>query len=208
MSTDALIKKIIANYSNVMQENLLTGNLNDNVKNIIIQKTEELKKNNIIIDQSKSLTIYELEDKATKLKEEQPTLGLIVIDYLGLISSGKNQYNKNYRYLEIQEYTRRIHELARKLNVAIVLLCQLNRKTEERGDRPLLSDLRESGSIEQDADLVLLLHSRNSKEFLTQSNTNLIIAKNRNGRTGEIKFTFKKEYCQFEEQKEEFEKKI
>lgn len=208
MSTDALIKKIIANYSNVMQENLLTGNLSDNVKNIIIQKTEELKKNNIIIDQSKSLTIYELEDKATKLKEEQPTLGLIVIDYLGLISSGKNQYNKNYRYLEIQEYTRRIHELARKLNVAIVLLCQLNRKTEERGDRPLLSDLRESGSIEQDADLVLLLHSRNSKEFLRQSNTNLIIAKNRNGRTGEIKFTFKKEYCQFEEQKEEFEKKI
>ena len=208
MSTDALIKKIIANYSNVMQENLLTGNLSDNVKNIIIQKTEELKKNNIIINQSKSLTIYELEDKATKLKEEQPTLGLIVIDYLGLISSGKNQYNKNYRYLEIQEYTRRIHELARKLNVAIVLLCQLNRKTEERGDRPLLSDLRESGSIEQDADLVLLLHSRNSKEFLRQSNTNLIIAKNRNGRTGEIKFTFKKEYCQFKEQKEEFEKKI
>ena len=208
MSTDALIKKVIANYSNVMQENLLTGNLSDNVKNIIIQRTEELKKNNIIIDQSKSLTIYELEDKATKLKEEQPTLGLIVIDYLGLISSGKNQYNKNYRYLEIQEYTRRIHELARKLNVAIVLLCQLNRKTEERGDRPLLSDLRESGSIEQDADLVLLLHSRNSKEFLRQSNTNLIIAKNRNGRTGEIKFTFKKEYCQFEEQKEEFEKKI
>ena len=201
MSAISLYIKIISNLTTIPQEKILNGKINDNDKLKIQNNLKTLEDMKIYVDESSSLTIFDLEAKAIKLKEKEHNLGLIVIDYLGLISSNENNYKKRLfesRQLEIQDYTRKLHELARKLKLPIILLCQLNRKVDDRGGRPRLSDLRESGSIEQDADLVLFLYNSNDKNNLPNDDEiNIIIAKNRNGKTGEFKLSFKKEYCKF-----------
>ncbi len=161
MSAISLYTRLVSNISSVVGKHISTGNIDKSEKSAIHEALETLSTLKIFVDESSALTILDLQAKARKLKTEEPNLGLLIIDHLGLISPDR-QSNKKYnsRQLEIQEYTRVLHELARDLKIPVVLLCQLNRKVEDRGEGgiPRLSDLRESGSIEQDADIVLLLH--------------------------------------------------
>lgn len=165
MSSIMLYSRLLSNLSDIKGRDILSGHLEQpELKNKINENLEKLAKLKIFVDESSALTIVDIVTKARKLKSEQPDLQLLIIDYLGLIASDTKRRRKyDSRQLEIQEYTRTLHELARELNIPIVLLCQLNRRVEERGEggTPRLSDLRESGAIEQDADLVLLLHRDN-----------------------------------------------
>ena len=158
----------------------------------------------IYIDDTSGLSILELRAKSRRLKQKH-NIELIVIDYLQLLRSPSKRAQDN-RQIEIAEISSGIKALAKELNIPIIVLAQLNRNPEARaGGKPRLSDLRESGSIEQDADLVGLLvrseyyaEDEEAKEE-TRGEAELIIAKQRNGPVGEVKLTFLKEFTRFED---------
>ena len=235
MSSIMLYLRLVSNLSKVKYDKVAKGKFDDSESIRIYNALEILKKLKIYIDESSSLNILDLIAKSRKLKSQCPDLEVIIIDYLGLISSDVRNVNRKYnnRQLEIQEYSRLLHELARELNLSIILLCQLNRKVEDRGGIPRLSDLRESGSIEQDAELVLLLcrEDYGKNELLKEkegedvteidddsktSILNVIIAKNRNGESDRrVRLFFQKSYgCMinvpfdFEEKKREIEENL
>ncbi|MCQ2795831.1 MAG: replicative DNA helicase [Bacilli bacterium] len=172
MSSLTLYSRLVANEADVKGRRILTGSIRGREVIRVKEALDRLAALKIYVDESSAVSIQDLVAKARKLKSQQPDLGLLVIDYLGLISSSNKSKRKyDNRQLEIQEYTRTLHELARDLKVPILVLCQLNRKVEERGESgtPRLSDLRESGSIEQDAEIVLLMHSPDyNKNALTE----------------------------------------
>lgn len=173
MSPFLLYTRLVSSISYVPMWRIQQGKIDNRAKSKIISALDVLSELKIYVDETASLTILDLCAKARKLKKEQPDLAMIVVDYLGLIASDNKRKGRNdSRQLEIQEYTRALHELARELRIPIVLLCQLNRKVEDRGEgsTPKLSDLRESGSIEQDAEIVLLLHRNDyGKNALTEA---------------------------------------
>lgn len=143
---------------------------------------------------SKVSTIQEIESKAMQLKN-QKNLGLIVIDYLQLLKS-KNKFGN--REQEVADISRRLKLLTKKLDIPIVALCQLNRETEKR-KTPILADLRESGSLEQDADNVIFLYIPDDEKNKTKTiNVDVIVAKQRNGPTGTVKIEFNKKQMKFE----------
>lgn len=159
----------------------------------------------LFFDESSDITIHELRAKARRIKAEQGRLDLVVVDYLQLMRSPRKV---EARHLEIAEITRALKGLAKELRVPVIALSQLSRKTEERNGPPLLSHLRESGSIEQDADVVLFLHRESSDEDAPKTGddavpVDLIIAKNRHGATGEIKLHFRGSTVSFLEVDEE-----
>jgi len=173
MSSSLLYSRLLSNLSKIENRKILTGKIYGRERVAIKESLDKLADLKIFVDESSSLTILDLQAKARKLKAEQPDLALIIIDYIGLIASDGKRKRYDSRQLEIQEYTRALHELARELKVPIVLLCQLNRKVDDRGEggTPRLSDLRESGSIEQDAEIVLLLHRPDyGKNEITEEN--------------------------------------
>ena len=140
----------------------------------------------------------ELRSKARRLKSREPNLGLIVVDYLQLMASGASVEN---RVQEVSQISRALKVLARDLDVPILALSQLSRAVEQRQDkRPLLSDLRESGSLEQDSDLVFFLYRDeyyNGEESDQQGIAEVICAKHRNGPTGTVKLSFLRRYAKF-----------
>ena len=150
----------------------------------------------MFIDDSPNMTMMEIRAKARRLKQRHD-LKLIVIDYLQLMTSGKKVES---RQLEVSEFSRQIKLLAKELEVPIIALSQLNRGPEQRADkRPMMSDLRESGSIEQDADMVILLHREDvyEKESTRPGEADLIVAKHRNGATRDIVVAFQGHYSRF-----------
>lgn len=151
----------------------------------------------IYIDDSAGLSIMELRGKARRLKAKSDCK-LLVIDYLQLLTSSSS--SNDGRQNEISEISRSIKSLARELDIPIIILSQLNRAVEQRADhRPMLSDLRESGAIEQDADVVLLLTRREYYNPEDDPGTaDLILAKQRNGPTGDIKLQWNSEFTRFE----------
>ncbi|MDH5757472.1 MAG: replicative DNA helicase, partial [Nitrospinota bacterium] len=156
----------------------------------------------IYIDDTAGATVMEMRGKARRLQAEKGRLDLVVVDYLQLMSSpGKTES----RVQEISTITRQLKGLAKELNCPVIAVSQLSRKTEERqgaARRPVLSDLRESGSIEQDADLVLFVYR---EEYYQRDNPNvqgmaeIIIGKQRNGPLGTVKLAFLKDYTRFED---------
>jgi replicative DNA helicase len=139
----------------------------------------------------------EIRSKARRLKSREPSLGLIVVDYLQLMTSGSNAEN---RVQEVSQISRALKVLARDLEVPIIALSQLSRAVEQRHDkRPILSDLRESGSIEQDADVVAFIYRDEyyNDESDQQGLAEVIVAKHRNGPTDAIKLSFLKRYAKF-----------
>jgi replicative DNA helicase len=141
--------------------------------------------------------MMEIRSKARRLKSRHPDLGLIVVDYLQLMSSAGNAEN---RVQEVSQISRSLKILARDLDVPIVALSQLSRAVEQRTDkRPILSDLRESGSIEQDADLVAFIYRDEyyNEESDQQGLAEVILAKHRNGPTDSLKLSFLKRYAKF-----------
>ena len=196
MSKEQLMLRLLAMESNVNSQNLRTGNLSDKDWSKIMEGADPLGNSRMFIDDTGSISIAELSSKCRKIKMEKG-LDLIVIDYLQLMSgSGKT----DSRQQEVSEISRSLKALARELEVPVVALSQLSRKVEDRPDhKPMLSDLRESGSIEQDADLVMFIYRDDyyNKDTNKPNIAEIIIAKQRSGSVGNIELAWIPEYTQF-----------
>ncbi|OIN82974.1 replicative DNA helicase [Francisella sp. TX07-6608] len=157
-----------------------------------------LKNKKLTIVDKPALTPQELKHKARNFKRFNPDLGLIVVDYLQLMQCPMYQNNRN---LEVSRISNELKALAKELKIPVVVISQLNRAVDSRNEkRPFMSDLRDSGSIEQDADIILFVYREevyNEANNAAKGQAEIIIAKHRNGETGSIGFTFKGEYCKF-----------
>ncbi|NOJ80169.1 MULTISPECIES: replicative DNA helicase [Myxococcus] len=206
MPADQLLMRLLASTARVDMKKLRGGRLTPHDEEKFQEMAGALYNAPIYIDDSGGLSPFDLRAKARRVKQRDPRLSLIVIDYLQLMhQKGKVES----RQLEVAEISRALKQLAKELEVPIIALSQLSRKVEDRKDgKPLLSDLRESGSIEQDADVVMFIHRETSDEAgpdgqpAQQSNTvipvELIVAKQRNGPIGSIDLVFLAEYTRFE----------
>lgn len=201
MSAEQLAMRILSSLGQLEGFKLRTGNLMNNDWKRINEAVSQLSNTNLVIDDTPGITIGEIRAKCRRLASSEKGLSLVIIDYLQLISGGKN-YGAN-RQQEVSDISRSLKTLAMELNVPIIALSQLSRSVEGREDkRPLMSDLRESGSIEQDADIVAFLYRDDyyNKEARTEDNTSiseLIIGKHRNGPTATIELLFKKNTSTF-----------
>ena len=198
MSKEQLIDRMLADAAGVDSWNIRTGNLSDEDFAKITDAMGELAEAPIYIDDKPGLSVLEMRTKARRIAHEQE-LGLIVIDYLQLMQGSKR--NDNNRVQEVSEISRGLKLVARELNVPLIALSQLSRTVETRTPPiPQLSDLRESGSIEQDADIVSFIYRPGYYEPDNPDVANitkLIIAKHRNGPTGEVQLYFHPERLRF-----------
>lgn len=201
MSAEQLAIRILSSVGQLEGFKLRTGNLMNNDWKRINEASSQLATTNLVIDDTPGITIGEIRAKCRRLASSEKGLSLVVIDYLQLISGGKN-YGAN-RQQEVSDISRSLKTLAMELEVPVIALSQLSRSVEAREDkRPLMSDLRESGSIEQDADIVAFLYRDDyyNKEARTEDNNSiseLIIGKHRNGPTATIELLFKKNTSTF-----------
>lgn len=196
MSKEQLVNRMFSLESNVDAQKLRTGQLNDQEWERLIESAGTIGKSKLIIDDTPGISIAELRSKCRKYKLEHD-LSIIMIDYLQLMSgSGRTES----RQQEISDISRSLKALARELNVPVVALSQLSRAVEQRPDhRPMLSDLRESGAIEQDADVVMFLYRDDyyNHDSPEKGVSEVIIAKQRNGPIGTVKLAWLPEYTKF-----------
>ena len=196
MSKEQLINRMFSLESKVDAQKLRTGQLNDQEWEQLIESAGQMGKSNLIIDDTPGISISELRSKCRKYKLEH-NLAIVMIDYLQLMSgSGKTES----RQQEISDISRALKSLARELNIPVIALSQLSRAVEKRDDRrPMLSDLRESGAIEQDADVVMFLYRDDyyNKDTKDKGISEVIIAKQRNGPIGTVKLAWLPEYTKF-----------
>lgn len=198
MSKEQLTTRMLASTARVDAQGLRTGKIRDEDYHKLTHAAQELSQAPIYIDDSPSLSIMSLRAKARRLKREKG-IGLLIVDYLQLMQGENTQEN---RVQEISQISRGLKGLAKELDIPVLALSQLSRKVEERPNKkPILSDLRESGSIEQDADIVMFVY----REEVYKENdpslaglAELIIAKQRNGPTGTVRLTFQKQYTRFD----------
>lgn len=198
MSKDQLVDRMLAAESGVDAWNIRTGNLSDQDFEKLGSAMGSLSEAPIYIDDTPGISVLELRTKARREAQKHP-LGLIVVDYLQLMSGGRRGNDFN-RVQEISEISRGLKLIARELNVPVVALSQLSRSVESRSPQiPQLADLRESGSIEQDADIVMFIYREAyyNPETDRQNVTDLIIAKHRNGPTGKVELYFHPEKLKF-----------
>ena len=201
MSAEQLAMRILSSVGKLEGFKLRTGNLMNNDWKRINEAVAQLSTTNLVIDDTPGITVGEIRAKCRRLASSEKGLALVVIDYLQLISGGKN-YGSN-RQQEVSDISRSLKTLALELGVPVIALSQLSRSVEGREDkRPLMSDLRESGSIEQDADIVAFLYRDDyyNKEARTEDNNSiseLIIGKHRNGPTATVELLFKKNTSTF-----------
>ena len=196
MSKEQLVNRLFSLESKVDSQALRTGNLTDEDWAKLIEGAAVVGKSNLIIDDTQGISIAELRSKCRKFKLEHD-LGIIIIDYLQLMSGGKHSES---RQQEISEISRSLKAVARELNVPVVALSQLSRAVEQRPDhRPMLSDLRESGAIEQDADVVMFLYRDDyyNKDTDKKNIAEVIIAKQRNGPIGTVELVWLPNYTKF-----------
>ncbi|MCL2735058.1 MAG: replicative DNA helicase [Propionibacteriaceae bacterium] len=194
MSASEIMMRLLSAEASVPLENIRTGRLDDYWENLS-QVTAQLSAAPLFIDDSPNLTMMEIRAKARRLKQHHD-LKLVVIDYIQLMSSGRKVES---RQLEVSEFSRQIKLMAKELDIPVIALSQLNRGTEARADKkPMISDLRESGSLEQDADVVILLHRADvyNKED-HPGEADLIVAKHRNGRTDTLRVIFQGRMSRF-----------
>ena len=195
MSKEQLAYKLLCSEANVDMLRLRTGALEDKDWESIARATGPLSKAKIYIDDTAGVTVMEMRSKCRRLKLEYG-IDLIVIDYLQLMSGSSNES----RQQEVSEISRSIKALAKEMECPVIALSQLSRAPEQRADhRPMLSDLRESGSIEQDADLVMFLYRDEyyNKETEDTNIAECIIAKQRNGPVGTVKLAWLGQYSKF-----------
>jgi len=198
MSKEQLVDRMLADASGVDAWNIRTGNLSDDDFSKLSEAMGELAEAPIYIDDTPGLSVLEMRTKARRANHEQP-LGLVIVDYLQLMQgSGRNSIDN--RVQVVGEISRGLKLIARELNVPVVALSQLSRSVESRSPQiPQLADLRESGSIEQDADIVMFIYREAyyNPETERENITDLIIAKHRNGPTGKIELYFHPERLRF-----------
>ena len=201
MNKTELAERLLASQSGVSSQKFKTGELTDDEWIRVGNAASDFSDVELYLDDSSSITVPEIKSRVRRLKN----VDIVIIDYLGLIQSATKKEN---RVQEVSEITRHLKMMAKDLNIPVVCCAQLSRGTEGRGKshKPQLSDLRESGSIEQDADIVLFLYrqdyyknelSEDEIEDIDESSTELIVAKNRHGQTGSIELTFDKEFTRF-----------
>jgi replicative DNA helicase len=211
MSAQQLVQRLLCSRARVNSKNLRDGFIGKNDLNSISSNAAILAKAKIFVDDTPGLSILELRAKARRLHNREK-IQLVVIDYLQLLRSNSRRAQDN-RQIEIQEISYGIKALAKELKIPVIVLAQLNRNPEQRtgssAGRPRLSDLRESGTIEQDADVVGLLvrekyyaEDEEAKKEAAGKAT-LIIAKQRNGPTGDVSLTFLEEFTRFEDRADE-----
>ena len=197
MSKDQLVNRLFSLESKVDAQKLRTGNLSDNDWEKLIETAGVIGKSNLIIDDTPGITIGEMRSKCRKYKLEYD-LKMIIIDYLQLMSGSGGRNDS--RQQEISDISRSLKALARELGVPVLALSQLSRAVEQRPDhRPMLSDLRESGAIEQDADVVMFIYRDDyyNKDTEKKGIAEIIVAKQRNGPIGTIELVWLPEYTKF-----------
>ena len=197
MSKEQLVNRLLSMESGVDAQKLRNGNLTDTDWERLVEGAEGVASSNLIIDDTPGITLAELRSKCRKYKLENH-LGIIMIDYLQLMSGGGR--GSESRQQEISDISRGLKSLARELNVPVVALSQLSRAVEQRPEhRPMLSDLRESGAIEQDADMVMFLYRESyyNKDTELKNLAEVIVAKQRNGPIGTINLLWMPEYTTF-----------
>jgi replicative DNA helicase len=197
MSKEQLALKLLCSEASVDNQRIRTGTLVDSDWPKLSHALGRLSDSVLFIDDTPGATVMEIRGKGRRIKAEHG-LGLIVIDYLQLMSGGKSKTEN--RQQEVSDISRSLKSLARELNVPIIALSQLSRAVEQRTDKkPNLSDLRESGSLEQDADMVAFLYRDDyyNPETDRKNITDLIISKQRNGPVGSVELFFQKECSKF-----------
>lgn len=195
MSKSEIVMRMLSAEASLDLSKIRGGRMNDDDWGRIVRKSGDISEAPLFIDDSPNLTMMEIRAKARRLKQRHD-LKLIVIDYMQLMTSGKRVES---RQVEVSEFSRQIKLLAKELDIPVVALSQLNRGPESRSDKkPLLSDLRESGSLEQDADLVILLHREDMyKSDERTGEADFIVAKHRNGATGNVTVAFQGHFSRF-----------
>jgi replicative DNA helicase len=199
MSRDSLVQRLLCAEARVNSQAVRRGTLRDRDFTNLARAAGVLQQCPMWVDDTASITLLEMRSKARRLKAEHD-LGLIVVDYLQLMRSP--EYAEN-RVQEVSDISRSLKALARELEVPVLALSQLSRASEQRGGdkKPQLSDLRDSGALEQDADVVIFIHrpeyyDRDDESIRGQAE--IILAKNRNGPTGAVKLRFASEYTRFD----------
>ena len=203
MSKESLVQRMLTSEARVDASRVRTGRLRDDDYPRLAQAAGLLNTAPIYVDDTPGISILEMRAKARRLKADRPDLELIIVDYLQLMQGNGRTEN---RQQEVSEISRGLKSLAKELDVPVVALSQLSRAVESRPDkRPMMSDLRESGALEQDADLIMFLYRPEYYHGPTDKDGNslegraeLIIGKQRNGATGTVQLTFHKEYTRFE----------
>ena len=243
MSGELLVRRLIASESYIPLQNLATGRLTGEQRIKLTDAVKRVGQAPIYIDDTPGNKLMDIIAKSRKLQAKVPNLGLIVVDYLGLVETSGNGRNKDSRQEEVRKISLALKQLSLELKIPIIALSQLSRDVEKQGRKPQLSDLRDSGSIEQDADVVMLLHredyQKNSKQEGGNKKLNelseeerkklsygqqqqmvaeqmpgdasyvdVILAKNRNGQTGNIPLFFYKAYGRFDTPPKEWEEKM
>ncbi len=196
MTRTEITMRLLSAEAKIPLNHMRNGHMSEDDWTKLARKMSEVNAAPLFIDDSPNMTMMEIRAKARRLKQRHD-LRLVVIDYLQLMTSGKKVES---RQIEVSEFSRQIKLLAKELDVPVVALSQLNRGPEQRADkRPMLSDLRESGSIEQDADMVVLLHRDDvyEKESTRPGEADLIVAKHRNGPTRDVVVAFQGHYSRF-----------
>jgi replicative DNA helicase len=206
MPTEALTLRMISSFGRINSKKIRSGDMTETDWNSFAHAIQALEKNNILIDETPSITPTEIRAKARRIKRQYPELALIMVDYLQLMTVHGKSEN---RVQEISEISRSLKALAKEINVPVIALSQLNRGVESRpvknkGRMPQMSDLRESGSIEQDADIIGFVYRDEQYHGESYSNpeevgmADLKISKHRNGETGNIRLTWIGQYTRFE----------
>ena len=197
MSSEQLINRIISQNSMVSSQKMRNGDLSDSEWANIVESANIIGNSNIIIDDTPGISIGEMRSKCRKFKLEKD-IQLVIVDYLQLMTTNGRASSREQ---EIAEISRTLKGIARELNVPVIALSQLNRAAETREDKkPIMADLRESGSIEQDADVVMLMSRFYDKETKTEDRNRIIVnvAKQRNGPVGEVELVWLPQYTKFE----------
>ncbi|MBR0085897.1 MAG: replicative DNA helicase, partial [Lachnospiraceae bacterium] len=200
MPREQLVSRMLSMHSHIESQQLRVGNLSSADWERLVESAGVISDAPLYIDDTPSITVAEIRSKCRKLKAEND-IKLVLIDYLQLMGSTRSSRRGDSRQQEVSDISRALKALARELNVPVVALSQLSRKPEERqGDhRPILSDLRESGAIEQDADVVMFLYRDDyyHKDSEKKNITEIIIAKQRNGPIGTVELAWLSQYTQF-----------
>ena len=202
MSSEQLLMRMLAAESNVSLSQIYTGAMGKDTFRALTEASAELSKRNIYLNDDSNLTTLDFRTRCRRFKTRHPDLALVVIDYLQLMSTSEKRINDG-RQQEVAEISRMLKAAARELKCPVIALSQLSRESEKRTEKkPQLSDLRDSGAIEQDADTVILIfrkdyYEENEQNDEVNSVANIRVAKNRNGRTGTCDLIFQKEITRF-----------
>jgi replicative DNA helicase len=196
MSKEQLVSRLLSSLASVNSKKLLTGRLTDDEWKRIAYAAGMLSNSGLLIDDNSMLTVSDINAECRRVQN----LGLVIIDYLQLMSTASGS-NAESRQQTVSEMSRMLKIMAKELNVPVICCCQLSRASAQRTEkRPILSDLRESGSLEQDADIVLGLYREDyfNREAESHNVAECIVMKNRHGNTGTIKLLWEPEFTRFQ----------